>query len=243
MKITGSILLICFTLSSVTAQESTEDMRDASPNGPFPIYVDLSYVRSSSMEDFKKFSDLIDSDDRKIMRGFEANIGVAIHEDRPFFLKNLYLEFGYKKLYRNPSNTVKYKKEFFTGAVGCRWTIFYPLTAHFRLGPIIRVSDNFDFDGVLENRKINIAYNSFKKDKPLFPGWHGKVKLMFLDPIGTSGGIGYFIQWQFFYIDSAFRPNYNDFLEPPLPQSNIKVDGFFSTTSLGVVIPFTIRVR
>ncbi len=259
MKKVIYLLLISVTLGfthTSFSQLTSEEIRDATAAGPYPLYVTLQFARSATMSDFKNLSKEFNrispnsSNDKKVLRGIEGNLGFTINEK---WLQNVYLEGGYQLLHRKLKDdafSINVTNQVASLRYGVRRRIFYPLTFQFQVGPILYRRQTFTLDSMAFSatpslRRVFFTDKISFKDGIHIPGWEGRGRLVLLDPVGTSGGLGFFIEWR---IVEFSRKRSLDILYDALDPggtSNVtdQTDDMMFSFSFGLVAPLALRIK
>ena len=270
MKKIHFILFLFFSPFIVSGQLTSDDIRHASGQGPYPIYITVSPWTSiaSTKNTVRKFTSVYSKGlDKKNMFGFEANVGFVINEENflniiNLPIKRISLEAGYRHLYRNfreeegDQKLLHIQEETIGIRIGWRGNLLYPLTYQVQMGPTIHnFVTAYEFNNGNNLERSSVGFGAFQeKSRRKFPsGWEFRGRLMFLDPAGTDGGIGIFFEYRYLFTFGGgqknrknIQPIFERFLEPDVFKS-LNPDEFsnrwnYGSFSLGMVIPFAIRI-
>ena len=237
---------ICFTLLILSAfcygQLSSSDIRNASSDGPYPIYLTLQYAKSTSIESFRTFTrSFYEPENVRLnaLRGVEANIGAVINETGIRFS----IESGFRYLVKNldrGNKKVNMTEEVASLRFGYRFNILYPVTAQIQVGPVFHHMSSIRIDSSRQSRRIQAGRSVFK-GHGLMSGLDTRARIMLFDPAGTSGGLGIFAELRYLwnFKDRPLQPYYS-----LLNQTTTATSGWdYFSFSAGVVVPLALRIR
>lgn len=244
---------ICF-MPSIRAQLSSRDIRQAAGKGPYPLYINYQYVFPCCQDLFKEFRDVYVQEkyvkDKKMLNGFEANLGIMLN-DRHFLgirnwrVNSVMIEAGYRFLFRNLTGDhpirLHLQEEVFSIRLGTRYNPLYPVTTQLQIGPSLYnfyVATEYDDNNgaSLKYRFGNGALERNRDKRKTCAGLDLRGRLMFLDPAGTEGGIGFYFdyRYQFTFGKRDFNGLFNDLL-PGVEPVRISKNWNYGAFSIGVV--------
>ena len=246
-------LLLPLLVAALTSSGQTSnsfETRNVTGNGPYPIYIALQWVHNSNVSAFGELANspslAFGGTDSKIRQhGVEVSIGAMVNEDNFLGIHNLRvhrlsIETGYKFLERSFSDdegrTLRTRQGLISLRFGSRWNFIYPLTLHGQIGPVLLHSARL---GV---REVNGEENAAFTRRIEFSGLDTRIRLVFFDPVGSTGGFSLFVEGQFIY--SFNGPNIEplrDLMGPP--KSTANGDFSMGVLSVGTTIPLALRVR
>lgn len=245
MKKISLLLFICLFGENALAQHSSSDFKDAATTGPFPLYIGLGYANSFRNQDLvdvgRAFSAFYTNgldNPRTRMYGMYAFAGFSfIPKDWPISLvlevKHLFL----RRTFRVDPGTFVLTSNQTTLGLGLRWALF-PLVVQAQFGPILRYDRNYNF-------RLATSERSFKRSSGS-QGWSGLVRIGILDPAGTEGGLGMYVEAGFNWlgkddsnreITGAIRAFDNTYAEVRDGK------GRYGYLSVGLLLPIAIRIR
>lgn len=241
------------------AQISSMDIRHADTNGPYPIYlgIQLAYVNNNRLFSgfTKSYSSEYDMRSKSMLHGFETNIGVVINERHFLGIKNwlvrgFAVEMGYRYLFRNLSNggprRLHLQEETISLRLCKRDNIVYPLTYQIQTGPTF-----YNFYSVRENKhpdssavRERVGFGMFEtspKLRKFISGWDLRARLMLFDPAGTSGGVGYYLEYRCLW--TFGKRDLNSLYETYLGYSQHEEKKWdYQSFAIGIVVPLAIRM-
>lgn len=245
-------LAFCAGMHPASAQlGSSVDLRHAIPNGPYPVYIVMQGVHASNITAFAEMvntsTSIFDGHGGRIRPfGVEGNVGFVINEDNFLSIHGLSvhsvsIEGGFKFLTRTytdwKGNDLNLQQGLLSARIGFRWNFFYPITAHIQAGPVFFHSARLN-SKTAEQKKDYVADGSF--------GMHGmdmRGRIMFFDPVGSTGGLGFFVEGQFVYsIEGPDEKKLRTLFKGELDHVD-RGDFTMGVLSIGVSIPLALRVR
>jgi hypothetical protein len=245
------VFLLMMILSSLIShgQSTTSTEKDINSAGPFPVYITVQGIKSARFEDFRDLSQLYSGKEYKNVWGGEGAIGFAINEKAPF--KNLYLEpfcFRYlKRNIQNGSEELAYLNQSTSFRIGWRVNLYFPVTFHPQIGVIyfrqlITRIDNENplIPGIREANVKNVKLFSGNWE---LPGIDFKMRLKFLDPIGSSGGAGVYLEYYLAKYRDRFDIPAGKLVSGIGPDEIIKSDKVIQSFSIGVIAPLAVRIK
>jgi len=238
------IALVCASLCSLHAQHSSSDFKDAATTGPFPLYFGGGYANSFRNQDLvdvsKHFAKHYSGDYDYITRlyGIYALAGTSI------IPKNWPLSFGLevKHLWLHRSMRVadqqfKLISNQTSLCVGIRFATF-PIVWQLQGGPVLGYGRNYKFRIPGEVKTFNFKSGT--------QGWTLSARAGILDPAGTEGGLGLYLEAGMTWLN---RNPHNDEIANAIrtydptfntTQNSIGRYGYFS---VGVLLPVAIRIK
>jgi len=213
------VILLCWALLPlVQAQQDhhgNEQYRDVTAAGPFPIYTTLSRTVLLLNKDFKNWTG-----NGRGLFGLEFNLGYKI--------RRVLFEAGYSHISASPKNSSdRLTLNTYSVRIGWRNTFYYPLGMHVQGGIVLR-DTRFRTESSGNIRTVAV----FNKQL----GAELRGRFTFLDPVGTGGGLGFYVEGRLHYF---FDPD--DFILPPA--AAFQQDKFYAAVSLGVFVPIAIIKR
>jgi hypothetical protein len=259
MKKSSFIIILVLASSQLWAQLSSDEIRHASGKGPFPIYFSVQLGRTPDKNTFKDFANAyaqkFDLDSKNGLHTVEANIGFVINEDHFLWIPNFELhrvliEAGYRHSWRNLSKPnerwIHLQEEVFSLRIGMRGNIIYPITYQIQAGPTFHnfssVREVLDFDG--SSKRLRIGSGLFERlGNRQFPsGLDMRARLMFLDPSGTDGGAGFYVEYR--CLITRGKRDLTRFYETFIGDSVSDIKSWnYSSVTIGLVIPFAFRIQ
>jgi hypothetical protein len=219
--------------------EADQQIRDVTPAGPYPIYLHVMPLFEFQNRDFaegiKHFNQVKSTELNEFSMGFgyKADVGIK-------FYKRLFLEVGYTRatvnVHQNTDRLIV-SNRYFAARVGFAKTIYYPLSIQ-AYGGFLLGGTQFVIDAADTRSTISFNGRNWWQDRN---GIEGGVRLVFADPAGSGGGLGFVIEASYVhFVDRySYRP-YLAFLDPTNTES-FASDPNFWTLSIGIVVPIAIK--
>jgi len=240
-----NLLLLCAMVVSAPAfaQHNSTDFKDAATTGPFPIYLGVGFANSFRNQDFvdvgKAFYDFNNVDARVLTRmyGIQLFAGASIvQEGWPFSLVGEVRHLLLTRTEKANSDYFIIRSNQTTLGLGIRYAKF-PLVGQFQFGPVLKYTRDYDFELASVERRF--------RHQPNFAGWSGLVRISILDPAGTEGGLGIYIESGFNFINAgnndditkAIQVFQEDFTDPR------KAKRRYGYLSFGILLPIAIRIK
>lgn len=231
-------------------QFTTSTERDINSAGPFPVYITLQGIKSASFDDFRslsqQYSIINNTESYKNIWGGEGTIGFAINEKSPF--KNIYVEpfcFRYlKRSIKNGEEKLAYLNQSTSLRIGWRRNIYFPVTIHPQFGLIYfrqlitRIDNKNPLIPGVREESVKLFSDNWK-----LPGIDWKVRLNFLDPIGSSGGAGVYIEYYGAYYFDRIAIPVGKLVTGTEPDQVIEGDKVIQSFSFGVIVPLAVRIK
>ena len=241
------------------AQISSMDIRHADTNGPYPIYLGLQIAYAHNKKLFSGFTEAYSEEfhlrNKSRLHGFETNIGVVINERHFLGIKNwlvrgFAVELGYRYLFRNLSNEgprrLHLQEETISLRLCKRDNIVYPLTYQIQTGPTF-----YNFYSVRQDTGPNasairerVGYGLFEPSPELrkfISGWDLRGRLMLFDPAGTSGGVGYYLEYRCLW--TFGKRDLNSLYETFLGYTHHEEKKWdYQSFAIGIIVPIAIRM-
>ncbi|MGI9543896.1 MAG: hypothetical protein ACR2MX_11590 [Cyclobacteriaceae bacterium] len=233
-------IIFCALPLFTSAQSESSGYKDISPNGPYPIYIGIGGVSNISNSDLKRLQPESNGNvDKTALYGIEAKVGFSFAEKPQLFSKQLrlILEARYQSQSRSLDNNLRFAQSYFTTGIGSRWQApIFPLMVHAQFGVIFRYQERLivtDDQGSMSvpRRVTNLSLKNNSVD-----GFYGTVRLVLLDPIGTSGGLGYYLKFDVLRISK--HPSFNT----DASLSSVPTRDWQAAFSVGVIVPLTVRI-
>ena len=238
--------LFYFSLSQAQSPLSSAEIRHASGKGPFPIYVTGQAIIASTKNNFRPFNleyrnqnSAADVSRIRGLDGVEVNIGFVLNEKS--IINRFTFEYGFRRMRRtfssNLSATTRIQHDDSSIRIGYRGRILaYPFTYQVQTGPIFYASSRVWIE---ENRKITL--NESILDLRTVSAWDTRVRIMLFDPAGTTGGLGFYFEFQYRvnFRQRSLEPLYAALPTPGdvFPSSSWNYPSF----SIGLITPLAIR--
>jgi len=236
------------SLTSV-AQYSSSDLRDAAACGPYPLYVYAGYTNTFQNQNLKEMSQEFmaqfgKGDAAKKLHGIQLGFGGSlIQEDSRF-------SYSIEGKYMYLQNQVPAGENYFNMVTnqaaltfGMRWVALPQFLGvlHVQAGPILYSSTKYDFsiDDKLSTVRIHSSPSTFGHE------WQFLARLSLMDPAGTEGGWGLFVELGYnlrvndpgnTFTDAVheFNPSYDK-------TTKIKTDYLY--ISYGITLPLALRIK
>ena len=195
-----TILLLSIAVGA-EAQVSSSTYRDASGGGPYPFYLGVGYTFTSNHRDYEALKNAFQEysnrgfDGNERLRGVEVLGGFTYKpEGSKFPGWPIVLEFRYRYLTRKTraeDMSLRMTVNQLSAGLGARYAAF-PFVFQLQVGPILSYKEEFEISpgaGASEQRIINKSNPSFG-----FNGISTIFRLGILDPAGTEGGLGLYVE-------------------------------------------------
>jgi hypothetical protein len=238
------IILLPLLMSALAhAQLSSTDIKDASTTGPFPIYVGLGFANSFRNQDLVDLGNAVynysnfDGNKKTRLYGIHAMIGVSIiPENSPLSLVCELRYIGLKRTVNANDNQFSLEKNQFNFGLGIRYA-FFPVIVQAQAGPVIRHNRYYTFDVDGQRRSNQV--------RSWLDGVNVLARLTILDPAGTEGGPGFYIEAG--YNISCFRKR-NDELGAAIRtydrdfNAAKDANNRYGYLAFGIVVPLAVRI-
>ncbi|MBK9175271.1 MAG: hypothetical protein IPM46_02815 [Flavobacteriales bacterium] len=254
MRTTTTLALGLILHAIICAQgRNSIDLRHATGNGPFPVYLALQIAHSSNQQAFERLATPTTErfggrDGRVRMWGPEVSIG-AIHNTESFLwirgwrVHSTSMEAGYKFLARNftdgQGRYLNLRQGLLSVRYGRRHNVYYPITIHWQVGPVLLHDMRVD---VRDPLKGGLVASAGVRTQTLgILGAEARARIVFFDPVGAAGGFSLFFEGQYIYLR-----------EPPgmrVLGAVTAQDGYaggrlhMGVFSFGTTIPLALRIR
>ena len=219
--------------------EADQQIRDVTPAGPYPIYLRLMPMFEFQNRDFqegiKHFNESKSRDLQEASMGFGYKIDAGVK-----FYKRLFLEVGYARatvnVHQNTDRLIV-SNRYFAARLGFSKSIYYPISIQ-GYGGFLLGGTQFVVDAADKRNAISFTGTNWWQDRK---GIETGVRLLFADPAGSGGGLGFVLEANFVhYIDSYSYGTYLGFLDSANTESFVS-DPNFWTLSIGIVVPLAIK--
>lgn len=247
---TNSILIPLLLLTSgVLAQYSTSDIRDAGSLGPYPFYVGVGYMGSLANSNLEALSSEFvsyygDGNTMEKLRGIQILAGASIipEDSRIAFLVEGKANFLARKV-KASGNYFTLSSRQASITAGMRWVLIpqFLTVLQVQAGPVLYYAKDYDFniDGTWSRVSRPHDWNN------LFKEWHALVRISIMDPAGTEGGWGLFVEWGYNYIQDDDEAELGDAIRVFNPGYTGQPDdkssyGYFSA---GILLPIAVRIK
>lgn len=177
---------------SLQAQHTSEDFKDAAACGPFPIYVGLAYTTSKNLnfaDVAERFMDYYEDDahPKKWVRGIYGVLGSPIIPKRWKLPVSVAVEVKYYWSRRNQDAGdifFRYNSQQIAAGLGIRYAPF-PFVIQGSVAATFFSQTDFIFDDNASRKTLGFNSNSII----------GSLRVTLLDPAGSDGGVGYFVEF------------------------------------------------
>lgn len=195
------LVFLLFVASVCKAQVTSSTYRDASGGGPYPFYIGVGYANTSIHDDYKRINNAFHEnnnaafDNKNRLRGVEVLAGFSFKpEGSKFPPIPIVVEFRYMHLTKNTKvDDMSFSMAInqLSAGLGVRYAMF-PIVVQIQAGPILSYREEFatSLRGGSAKRRIT------NKSNPAFGfnGFSGIFRVGILDPAGTEGGLGFYIE-------------------------------------------------
>ena len=212
-------ILLIFILPTLMLGQGTHDPEkydDITPAGPYSIYVTGHWSFLMGHKDFRNWTGT-----KKQPRGIGFALGHKVG-------KTTFLEGGYERYsarLTDGQDTVMTLHTFST-RLGFRYTLFYPIGFHFQGGLFLR-NARFRIGDNGANEQWMVTAQTYNV------GVEGRVKLVFLDPVGTGGGPGFYLEYRYRNLLDDEQFNINGVI--------FERDNTNHAFSVGVIVPLALK--
>jgi hypothetical protein len=240
------MILFCCCITGVLsaiAQHNSTDFKDAATTGPFPIYFGVGFANSFRNQDFinvgRAFYEFNNIDLRVRTRMYGINIFAGASIVQEGWPISIVTEVRHLLLTRTVNANADYftmRSNQTTFGLGVRYAKF-PIVLQLQAGPVLMYKRDYDFG--LDNSKRRFRHH------PGFAGWGTLFRISILDPAGTEGGLGIFIETGFNFI----RAGNNDDITKAIQmfQEDFAVSREakrrYGYLSAGILLPIAIRIK
>ena len=241
------ITLSAFGQSDLTAV----DLRKVTGTGPYPLYINAKAHINPFLPLYKNLRKEIDSvydiENGNGDLGFEVDLGVSVRGKKNILGKNVHgFEVGYQFMKATVHKNDTFGMNLTYGHVALKYAwrhnILYPITCQITPGILLFGAEKLHKFNYTLNMKDEFSNRSSLRfiDKG-FSGLEIGGKLMFLDPAGSDGDLGYIVLevvYQYYFSNSFDITSIKDFYgldnynEEPRQMLMI---------GLGIVLPIAIR--
>jgi hypothetical protein len=233
---------LCLLSASLFSQHTSDDFKDGAGCGPFPIYVNAGYS-TSRFNDFyevaRHFSEVYQSDEKAKKRVHGVNLAVGspiIWTTYPFLLSPV-VEVRYVVLARSMDirdSSMDFISNQVSVGAGLRYA-FYPLVIQGQYHRILLSKQDYRFSSPGQRRLY--SYGS-KGDTFL-------LRLSFLDPAGSDGGFGIFLEYSWTVMNNASDDHLIETMRTfdPVYNGSINSKEYYRSFSAGLIIPLALRIR
>ena len=234
-------ILMLFPLLS-RGQLSTSEFRDAASCGPYPLYFGVGYGHSWQMAEVEEISAAFFQNQkvRHRLLGVNGMVGASIipkDSKVSYFVEvNFHV---YSRNMRGELGRFTMSMDQLSLGGGVRYVIAPLFVIQGQVGSIL-----------LHNRKYNYRDAStlieIHEDKNHFNEYTAKVRLSLLDPAGTEGGLGFYVEWGYNWLHKEGRESeVSDavkMFDPGFDReiSSTRRYGYFSA---GIIVPFALRYK
>lgn len=232
--------LIIMQYGLLWGQLSSTEFRDASSCGPYPLYFGVGWGNSWQMSEVETISSAFfnEHDPRHRVLGVNGMVGASIipKDSKVSYFVETNFHF-YSRNMRGDLGRFTMSMNQWTLGGGVRY-VFAPLfVIQGQVGAVL-----------LHNRIYNYRDDAkileIHEDDKRFNEWTAKVRLSLLDPAGTEGGLGFFVEWGYNWlhkdgseseVSDAIKLFDEDFDQTI---SSNRRYGYFSA---GLIIPIALR--
>lgn len=220
MKLLWTLVLCLTLLPWALAQhdpDENEQYRDVTAAGPFPLYMTMHLSKVLGNDDMVMWTE---NDDARRLDGLGFDLGVKIK-------RAVFFETGYWHITGTPKGSEdRLTLNTYSARMGWRKTFFYPFGMHIQAGGFVR-DTRFREEEPGNSRTVTTFDWQWGADM--------RLKLTLLDPVGTGGGLGFYIEGRLHYL-------FGD-REYDLPGDvGFERDNFYGAVSVGVMAPIAIRM-
>lgn len=238
--LTSAFLLLCAT--TLLAQHSSEDFKDAAGCGPFPLYIGVGYATSHNNDLGTVGEQFVEKYGpgkvKHNLRGANAVFGTTIIPTKwtksvSFLLEGKYLWLTRETQGANSSFNMISSQLSLGG--GFRYAAFpFVLQAQYQRVLFSRQDFNFNLDGVRKAIDVSSGGNMFL------------ARISILDPAGSDGGFGVFIEYGAVFLDQRKNGQQlttviNTFNETFTER--VDCTGSYRYLSFGILVPLALRLK
>jgi|GEM_PF-6915201 len=186
------VLLVGLLLPFITqAQLSTTDIRHAASCGPYPVYLGLGWGHTWEYSELETIiTQFAPVEEKKRLNGLNGFLGVSLIPEGSSVSWLVEASFHHldRKL-RNSQGVMTLEARQLGLSGGMRW-VFAPLfVVQGQLGTVVYHRKNYHFNDGTAIQSVVI-----KQDDAWFNELTTKIRIALLDPAGTEGGIGFYVE-------------------------------------------------
>lgn len=236
------LILMAVSFNTAVAQLSTTEFRDAASCGPYPVYIGVGWGQSWQYNDLERISEAFLSNEsmRHRIRGVNTMLGVSLIPKGSTVSYFLEADFhAYGRTMKNDAGRFNLTIRQFSFGGGMRY-VFAPLiVVQAQLGSIFLHQRNYQYKTSQTTLLIPI-----KQDSKPFNEFTAKVRIGLLDPAGTEGGIGFYVEAGYNWLNKSGREQeIRDAIRLFDPEFDISMDSGrqYGYLSFGILIPVALR--
>ena len=246
-------ILVFATFNAFAQMEQTSvDINKVTCTGPFPMYINAKAHFNPILplyKDLRKDIDVvygIGKGNGDV--GFEADLGISVHSSKNRLGKNVH---GFELGYQYMKSTIQQNDTFgmnlsyghLTLKYAWRHNILYPFTCQITPGVLLFGAEKLHKYNYTSDVQDDVNNRSTLRhlDKG-FSGLEIGGKLMFMDPAGTDGDLGYIVLevlYQYYFGDNFDSASINEFYGL---QNYANEQRQTLMIGLGIVLPIAIRL-
>ena len=224
------------------AQLTTSDIRHAASCGPYPLYLGIGWGHTWKYSELETIiNELGPSEEKNRLNGLNGFVGVSLipEDSKVSWLVETSFHHFDRKL-RNDLGTFTLSARQLSLSGGMRWVLAPLFVIQGQFGTVVYHRKNYHF-----NDGNSVTSLIIKQDDAWFNEVTSKIRIALLDPAGTEGGIGFYVEVAQNWIHKSGA---NGELETAIQLFNPQFEGAppakrnYRQFSVGLIIPLGLRI-